>query len=517
MMSGAMGDFNDDIDWGVYKNQQNPTPPSGKGGAQAMEDQGDQFHRDQPLGKQPPDQGEMVDTFLGKMPRHMPQFQPGTPENKKMLDEMIGAAAGGPGMKLLGEGAAMAKPIIAKGINYFRPSQAGKAAEEFRGTLGEGTSTENINELGKRVQMGKESAKQEALIPKNELYSQEGKTNIFDVNKANLPEGNLPKIAHMVEPGAEFGESQSAALAKALKDYRKTGSVDSFLEKSEDIFNIPELSEKAASKIEDALLMPTKRNSAYFGEEGVTDMYGSRGKLLQLHNAFEDTPNLANYDALQSALGKRIRTLESRVKAKTIDDAGEAKLEALSANRQNLLSDKENFMQTLPDKMQNLETEFRTKYAKNVAPYEEAGTTIKKLLDPKRINEVTPEQVTKTFGRPNVNTQKILQDIGPSGARNVLYNALMKVPEGDAEGMAKTILDLKQTKGFDKIVSSDMEAWANKMLKRSKYANFASKHAKTLTGALGGGLMGGVPGAIAGGMLMNAPKGMEMLSKYLKR
>ena len=62
----------------------------------------------------------------------------------------------------------------------------------------------------------------------------------------------------MIEPGNKFTKPKREALSKAIKEYRKTGKTESFLNKSEEIFNIPELSEKSASKIEDALLMPTK-------------------------------------------------------------------------------------------------------------------------------------------------------------------------------------------------------------------------------------------------------------------
>ncbi len=379
---------------------------------------------------------------------------------------------------------------IKKGWDYMQP---GKEAEAFRGGFGQGTTKENIENLGQRVQFAKGSAKEEAMIPKRELYGQEGKSNIYNVDTKNLPEGNLDKMAHIMEPGGEFGEAQSSALSSALKNYRKTGNVESFLDKSTDIFNIPELSDKASSKIEDALLMPTKRDSAYFGDEGVTDLYGKRGKIKQLHDAYEDKPILANYDKLQSALGKQIRKLESRVKAKTIDDAGEAKLEAFTSNKENLVQDKENFMKTLPEKMQNLETDFRTKYATGVGKYEDAPLAIRKLAAGK-FNEVTGDQIAKVFTNPTDQTKKILLDLGPSAGKNIIYNALQKVPMKDAEGMANTILDLKRTKGYDQFITPDMEQWANNMLKHVRNASYLKK------GLIGGAsLIGG--GAVAGHFL----------------
>lgn len=44
---------------------------------------------------------EMVDTFLGKMPKRIAKLESGTPENEKFINDMIDAAAGGPGIKTI--------------------------------------------------------------------------------------------------------------------------------------------------------------------------------------------------------------------------------------------------------------------------------------------------------------------------------------------------------------------------------------------------------------------------------
>lgn len=386
--------------------------------------------------------GLTTKTFLGNLPTHADQFQFGSPENKSLISEMMGSALGGGTMELAGKGISSASPYVAKAVNYLRPSEVSKAAEEFRSGLGSGTSTENIDELAKRVQLGKQSAIEEALIPKRPLYEQEGKTNIYE--------------------------------------------------------SVPD------------------RKSAYFSPD-VAEFYGKRG-LKTLHDTFEQTPSLENYDKLQSALKEEIRYLKEQKQAKTLNTLGKEKLNSLEANVENLDSDKEAFMQTLPENMRNLENNFRYKYASNVGPYEEAGEVIRNLSNPDKVSEVSPAQITKVFGRPSKDVKKVLQDIGPSGARNILYNALLKAPEGDAEGMANTLLDLKRTKGFDNIVSSDMEQWAKKILKRSKYSNVASRAVKTAAGGVGGYLLGGnYLGALGGAALVNSPKILEYISKYAKK
>lgn len=513
-MIEGMQDFKDDIAWDVHKAQQQAPKASPKQAPMSMADMNAHEGMDVPLGQKP--QGEMVDTFLGRMPRHMPSLDdPNSPEYRKQIDEMIGWAAGGPGMKVIGEAAPMVKAAISKGADYLNP---GKAAEQFRGTLGSGTTKETVDELGKRTQFAKGSAKEEALIPKRELYSQEGQSDVFKVKPDALPEGNIPKMAEMIAPGEKYGESEAKALSKAIADYRKTGSIENFAEKSEDIFGIPELPEKALSKVEDALLMPTKRESAYFSEEGVTDYYGKKG-LNTLHNQFESKPTLANYDALQSAIKKEIRKLSS--KGKSLDSAGEEKLSALQTNVKNLDRDKEAFMKTLPDEMQSLENEFRTKYAQGVGKYESAPLTMRKLAEG-RSSEVTGAQVAKLFTNPTKETIKILQDLGPSAGKNVLYLALQKVPLNDAEGMAKTILDLKRTKGYDQFIDAHMEQWANNMLKHVRNAAYLKGAMKAGGGfAAGTAFAGPIGGAIGAAAPFIAPAmkdyGGKILSKVLKK
>lgn len=502
----GLDQFKDDIDWSVYKKQQTPKSIIIK---DKNIESTEPDNSDVEFGTDP--KNPMVNTFLGKLPKNYDMLH-----DKKLISEMINAYAGNPGIQMLGKAAPIAKNVA----GYLSGSRAGKEAEAFRGDLGQGTSTQNIDELSKRIQFAKKSAKEEALIPKREVYKTAGKSDVYDVNPAKLPEGNLEKFGQMIDPESQFSPPKMEALSKALKTYRKSGNVDAFLEHSEDLFNIPELTDKQAAKIEDVLSMPTKRNSTYFAEDGVTDYYGKKGELLDKHSAFQEKPTLNNYDKLQSALKKEIRKLDKREKAGTITDEAEAKLGQFKANVKNLDNDKEAFMQTLPEKMQNLETEFRTKYAQGVGKYEDAGEgarkIIKKLASGKS-TEVTPAQINRIFSRPTDEVKRILQDLGSSAGRNILYNALLKVPEGDAESMATTLLDLKKTKGFDQFVTPEMENWANGMLKRIKTAKMVKQVGAPLAGAAGGFMMGGVPGAVVGAALPYANKVPSLISKYLKR
>lgn len=459
---------------------------------------------------------DTVNTFLGPMPASMPSLQAGTPENKELLHQMLGWAVGAPGLGgagLVESAIPFAKENAANIANYMQP---GKAAEQFRGSLGQGTSAENIQNLSQQVQAAKEAATNEALIPKQQIYAQEGGSNIYKVNPEGLPEKNIPGLAEMIAPGEPYNAKNMAALSDALQSYRKTGDVGLFLDKSEDIFNIPELSEKAASRIEDVLSMPTKRDSSYFSDPNVDSYYANKGNLQQLHDAFEAKSTLNNYDPLQSALKARQRTLNERASQGTITDTGEAELNQLNKNIANLDADQTAFMQTLPENMQGLEKEFRTKYAINVAPYLDAPDVIQKLIEG-RSGEVADSDIERTFSKATPEVKKILGDLGDPAKKNILYSALQRVQPGDAEGMAKLLLDLKRTKNFDSFISPEQEAWANNMLKRTSRVGLIKKALSSAGGAAAGGAVYGLPGAIIGGLAPVGYKGAKSIIHFIKK
>lgn len=404
-----------------------------------------------------------------------------------------------------------------KAIDYLQP---GNEAERFRASLGQGTSQQNIEELGRRAQFSKESSKQEALIPKEKLYAQEGKSDVYDMPKSSLPEGNIPKVAETVAPGQKYGQNEADALTRAIADYRK-GKVskkeggeplDHFLSKVEDIFNVDHLPEKAAAKVEDMMSLPTARNSKYFSDSSVTDVYGKKGELRDLHDTYKSNPTLNNYDKLQSALKKELRGWEGRAK---VSDAAVPKVEQLKLNIKNLNADKEAFMKTLPDNMQQLENTFRTKYAKHAETYEKgkaetgASLTLRRLAEG-RASRVDDAAIVKLFSHPTAADKKAILDMGEGAARNALYAALQHVPLGDAEKMAETILDLKRTKGFDRIVTTEIEQQANNMLKQFHRAKYIKGGLKTASGALAG-LPFGPLGSAIGAVAPHSP----MLLKYL--
>ncbi len=473
-------------------------------------------------GSAPYDANGTVDTFLGRMPNRESQVSNLTnPDTIKNAINTVGGMMGGgfalkAGKELL--------PVAQKAIDYLNP---GKAAEEFRSSLGDGTSSENIANLSQRAQLAKGSRQQEALIPKEQLYAQEGKSDVYKTPESSLPEGNIPKVAETIAPGEKYGTPQAEALSKAMADFRK-GKVnkelggkplDTFLDKAEEIFNVPELPEKAADKIEDMMSMPTSRDSKYFSDPDVSSVYSPKGKLNQLHNDYENKPTLDNYDSLQSALKKELRSTESRAK---VSDTAQTKVEQLQSNIKNLNSDKEGFMKTLPENMQNLENDFRNKYQSYAQTYEKgnketgASLTLRRLAEG-RHDQVTDSQVVKLFSNPTASDKAALMDMGTSAARNAIYSAMQKIKPGDASGIANTVLDLKRTKGFGDTITPQMEQWANGMLKQIKRANLIKGAFKMAGGAAIGGEIGGPTGALIGATAPFMKEGAKTVLKKLKK
>lgn len=374
-----------------------------------------------------------VNTFLGNMPNTQ-SFKEDLlkPEN---LKEFINLAAGGPEFKLIGGALSAGKKVA----NYVRPSKIAEEVERFRKDLSPAdTSSQNIENLSKRMKFARKSGEEEALIPKREIYSKVGEENIY-----------------------------------------------------------PSLSE-----------------SRYLSDPDVASLYSKKGKLYNLHENFMNNPIANNYDSLQRALKKQIRKLEVREKRGTLTETGEKRLEQYQLNRDNLDEDAQRFFGSLPEHEQGLEKTFRTKWATGPAKYEDAQTVIKKLSKGKA-SEVTDQQIIKVFTRPDDVTKKIIKELGPSVGKNVLYSALNKVKPGDYENMAETILELKRTKGFDDIVTKDIEKWANDILARGKTSERVGYALKGTAGAIAGGVLGGPVGATIGSIgTLGYPYLKEAIKKY---
>jgi hypothetical protein len=107
--------------------------------------------------------------------------------------------------------------------------------------------------------------------------------------------------------------------------------------------------------------------------------------------------------------------------------------------------------------------------------------------------------------------------MGESAARNAVYTALQKVPQGEAKKMAATLLDLKHTKGFDHIITPEIENWANKMIKQTSRVEMI-KNIMSMGGLGAAGFaLGGPALGAAAALTPKVYKGVKgMLKKHAK-
>ena len=422
---------------------------------------------------------EMVDTFLGKMPSD-PSKSFNEDEQKRFLDAALQWGIPTSGLNVLGKEAAELGGKIAKS---FMP---GKKSKEFVKSLGEGTAEENVGEFGKRLEFAKKSAKGEALEPKEELMSTESQNKILSSLKNPDPVINK-SVSIFAEHPEDITTSRMNSLKTALKNYYKNGDFEKLIEKGEDIFEHPGLEEDEIKKLEESLKLPKIDRGKYLSLGDHNEVLRGERGLKKLHKNFEENPTLFNADKLKSGLGKEKRVLEG--KGKSIDTAGSQKLKDLIEYEKAINDDIENYTSKLSPEKQYLYNKFRTKYATNVAPYESSGKMIE-LLSEGKAHEVKPGQIASKFESPNKNLQKILQDIGPSGNKNILFDLLKDIDSSDSEKIVSKLKSAKQSKGFQRYITPEVEDIISQLEKSIRNKKMGELFGGTLLGGLGGAMFG---------------------------
>lgn len=518
----GINDFKDEINWDVY-NKQNNIPVTSQNSlsshnitigkdAEPKTSLWDSIKSSLPM--TPPGMniatGMMSLAFpgqQGEMVKNLPQVltgrQPGIPEKtEQFIGEMLpGLEGGGPETAKAGYTAAK------KGFEYINPKNI---SESLRNNFGEGTVAENIEQFGNRLEFAKGSAKKEALIPKSEFMKEAQGKNITRLNPEKVDVNNVAKVFEQ-NPG-EFTPERMKSIQKAINNYYKDGDIEKLAEKGAGIFGNPEISEKAMSKLESLLPIEELNKGSYLSNAEVSKFYSPRGDLSQAHNAYAKTKSVESADKLMSELKSEIRKLELMEKKGTIGDVASAKLESYRNNLADLKSDWGKFVETLPESARGKYADFTKKYAINVGPYEDASFIVRKLStgDTKGI---LPESINRLFMNPNPSEKvlKIIQDVGPSGWNNLVYNMLSKYKPGDVKGMATAILEGKRA--GSPIITDEMVALANNSLKRHTISGIAKSGTGAIAGALLGGPLGGAVGAVSPYLWANR----DLLTKALMK
>jgi len=352
---------------------------------------------------------------------------------------------------------------------YFSPETT---SQNFIKNLGQGkTISENIEELSNRLGYGQKTVKEEALIPKREVMAESGETTLFP-SQVKGKELTKETSSIFAEHPKDVTPERMNQYEKALKSYYNDGDIDALVEKGEEIFEHPGLSEKDISKLDEALIPEKPVRGEYLKIKNPDDHYSDL--IQEAHDAYAKNPTFRNSDKLRSRLFKRINELTKRQKAQTITDSQENELRSLTKNRNAIIKDQENLISTFSPENKGKYGEYNKLWREDQRAYEDAGNTIKNLKNG-HLKNVTPENITKAFSYPELKPelQKILKDIGPEGIKNIIYNELGRTK--DAAGALKMLESLEKTKGFAPYISKDIKEFANNIrnqIRNKKYLKY---------------------------------------------
>lgn len=304
-------------------------------------------------------------------------------------------------------------------VNYIRPN---KDAAAFLKSLGSGTKEENVQALARDIDSAYQTKLQDALSHKTPVLKKEGGSNIY-------------------------------------KSYIGKSPV------------------KFKSKFSD---LAYKNSGLIIG--GTRDLF----------DKFKSNPTLKNADELQSQLHADMRYYSERAAKSGITKAEGAEQSKIKEMRDALKNEIESHLKRVNPYLAKEYATFSKKYRENVLPYQEEKATQRIANEPDYIKKqrkknpelhynVTGSEMKTAFAEPSREAMRISQDIGKSGRNKILYNLLADEANPEAAGLANAILNAKQAKGYSKYITPEMEDFAKKLLKRTKWR----KRAK-----IGGGLLG---------------------------
>lgn len=365
-------------------------------------------------------------------------------------------------------------------INAMRP---GKAASEFMSEYGGGkTQSENIKELSQRLKYGQKTAKEEALTPKREVMSEEGQTRLFPSQK----KGNelTHKTAQIVSDIPEDMTPQNIKLwNKSLKEYYGNNDIDQLVQRAEDIFDHPGLSEKKITQLDEALLPEKPVKGDYLKIKNVDNHYSDL--VQEAHDTYVKSPTFKNSSILRSRLFKRINELQKEKKRSgTLSDSKDIELKNLERNRSAIIKDQDNIIKTFKPENREKYGQFNKTWREDVRAYDDANTTLKNMKNG-FLEQITPSRISKAFEYPELKpkVQKILKDMGPSGVDNIIYNEIghLKDPKKIVDALTK----MENQKGFGEYISPRIRKFKSDLERKLKIKNALYK------GTLGTAVVGG--------------------------
>lgn len=354
------------------------------------------------------------------------------------------------------------------------------------------TAEENVETLGKRVNFAYESNKKEALADKAQAMKESGNTDII---KAQMAEGNVPKVAGFFENDpTKITSSKLTALKRAISNYRKSGDINEFIEQGEDIFNHSGLSNKASQAVEDLMFEPKDELKL---SDDTTKYLGKNSATVKNYDKFFKKGTLKNMDELQQELGSEIGELKRKRTVQGKLDSNEKAVLAELSSKRNALKDMayKHLQRLSPEARKGYESYFK-KWRENVEPYH--GSKVIKAMAEGKSQGLSPTKIKGEISFPDPEIEKVLGDIGTEGKKNIMYMHTQGVAN-DPEKLVHAIRKLKQEKGGSKLVTKDMEQFADDLEKDLKNKEKLKRIGYTATGAAGGAAIGHpVLGAVGG-------------------
>lgn len=407
----------------------------------------------------------------------------------------VGAAAKyGPG--LIKSGANQVK----KAWDYIHPDQDAAA---FLKTLGSGTKEANAQSLAKDIQMAHQNNLQDALSHKEPIYQQEAKTDIYKTPDTALPEGNLDIMAHYIAPGEKTSATQLEALSKEIKAFRSgkpdkagnpTYDFDDFTHNVQEIFG-SDMNQTQIDNLEHALNIPVSSDSKFLTMAKNNDKI-IEGNTRDLYDKFVKKPTLSNADALQSQLGDDYGYYKGLQEKGKLEPALKPRLKQLSDLRNQLKDEMtEGLNRRNPNYGKELD-QYNQKYRENVVPYGQEQFTQNIVGEGKKVREeraanpnlpynVTSGEAASYFANPSRSALKVSEDIGEAGRNKILYNLLADETNPEAKGLANAILSAKQSKGYSRYITPEMEDLAQQLLRRTKWRERTGNAVKWGSGIAG--------------------------------
>lgn len=250
-------------------------------------------------------------------------------------------------------------------------------------------------------------------------------------------------------------------------------------------------------------------------------------EVRELNKTFAENPTLKNAHDLQSQLGTVVRRLKAEGKRNGLGTAGHNALIGFGRAQDAIQKDIHSFLSSSENpNLSNKYYEATENWKNNVVPYIE-NPGIREIAKGDIEN---PGTIMSIFERPEKNTLRVIEDMGPSASNKIIYSEIGKIRKNFTPESLVNAMDRLEAKGLGAYLSEDLISKIADMHQKINARNLAQRGAGMLGGAiLGGGFTPVGAGLAAAGAAINpaiiakigkipgAEAAAEFLQKALKK